>query len=313
MNADPKTVVSRIKANLHTIARNAKLLDETNFDKRAKAIDFIDFHIIDQIAVLQQMADTSRHTLGELKQQAETLKQQLEKTDAILFSRLRENIRSGVYCNISFIQAIRKYTAYIIDNSLPNKIGYDNLDVFVNGLLFNQPLPEATLEPAPEMVFYQQTPARIILELCQQAALCADDLFFDLGSGLGLVTIMVNLISQTKTRGIEYEPAYCNYAKACASGLNLPHVAFINMDAREADYTGGTVFFLYTPFEGSILQTVLAKLQKESQKRTIRIFTYGPCSAHVARQSWLSCANGPANNSYKLYAFASIPAIESPY
>jgi hypothetical protein len=39
----------------------------------------------------------------------------------------------------------------------PNKIGYDNQDAFINGLLTNQPLPEATIEQQPEMVFYQQT------------------------------------------------------------------------------------------------------------------------------------------------------------
>jgi precorrin-6B methylase 2 len=137
------------------------------------------------------------------------------------------------------------------------------------------------------------------------AELSEDDIFFDLGSGLGQVTILVNLLSGIKAIGIEYEPAYCNYAQACASQLNLSNVEFINTEAQKGDYRQGTVFFMYTPFEGNMLQDMLNILQKEAQTRLIRIFTYGPCSPHVARQNWLNCVNGNTDDPYKLYEFRS--------
>jgi hypothetical protein len=116
----------------------------------------------------------------------------------------------------------------------------------------------------------------------------------------------VNLISGAATRGIEYEPAYCHYATTTASQLNLPNVDFINKDGRNGDYTRGNVFFLYTPFEGRMLQDMLDILQKESKKRTITIFTYGPCSPHVARQDWLYGNNDGADNPAQLYQFRSL-------
>jgi SAM-dependent methyltransferase len=155
------------------------------------------------------------------------------------------------------------------------------------------------------MVFYQKTPARIIFELARLAELKPGDLFFDIGSGLGQVCILVNLISGAATRGIEYEPAYCNYAQTSAAQLNLSNVEFINKDARKGDYAQGTVFFLYTPFEGHMLQDMLDILQKESQKRTITIFTYGPCSPHAARQDWLYDINDGAGNPDQLSQFRS--------
>jgi SAM-dependent methyltransferase len=190
-------------------------------------------------------------------------------------------------------------------------MGYDNLDMFINGLLSDQSIPEATMEREPGMVFYQKTPARILFELAAVAELKPGDVFFDIGSGLGQAAILVNLISGATARGIEYEPAYCNYAKACASRLSLSNVEFINAGAHQGDYSQGTVFYLYTPFEGLLLQDMLEILQKEAQKRTIRIFTYGPCSSHVARQGWLTCVNGNGDNAYKLYEFIpwQIPGI----
>ncbi len=62
---------------------------------------------------------------------------------------------------------------------------------------------------------------------------------------------------------------------------------FINGDARDVDYADGTVFYLYTPFKGSVLQTVLERLRAESQRRRIRVCTYGPGTLEVLPQEWL--------------------------
>ncbi len=197
---------------------------------------------------------------------------------------------------------VDQYLGY--DVNITNKIskpGYDNLDIFMSGLLASDPLPEATMAPQPEMVFYQQTPARIIFQLA--TAIKPEDVFVDIGSGLGQVAILVNLLTGANAKGIEYEPTYYVYANCCSAQLNLNNVEFINTDARYADYSHGTVFFLYTPFTGSILQEVLRRLQQEARNRTIRIFTYGPCSPQVAKQDWLTCLNGDGVNGFTLWKF----------
>jgi SAM-dependent methyltransferase len=178
--------------------------------------------------------------------------------------------------------------------------------VFINGLLLIRVVSVETKAKEPEMVYYQQTPARIIFELVEKARLTGEDVFYDLGSGLGQVPILVNLLSGATAKGIEFEPAYCDYARGCAADLNLSRVEFINADARTADYSEGTIFFMYTPFEGRILQEVLEKLRGESRRRWIRLFTYGPCTPQVSRQSWLKCVDQNGDHIYKLGVFRSL-------
>ncbi len=139
------------------------------------------------------------------------------------------------------------------------------------------------------MVPYQPTPARVILELIDRADIRPDDIFYDLGSGLGQVPILVNLLTGARARGIEAEPGYCVFARRCAERLNTPQVQFLNIDAREADYAEGTVFYLYTPFTGKMLEQVLSRVAAQTGLRRIRLVSYGPCAAAVSRQGWLRC------------------------
>ena len=83
------------------------------------------------------------------------------------------------------------------------------------------------------------------------------------------------------------EPAYYTYAQQCAERFHLARVVYENIDARAADYTDGTVFFLYTPFTGHMFETVLDKLQAQAQTRQITIATYGLCTRHASQQDWL--------------------------
>jgi precorrin-6B methylase 2 len=173
-------------------------------------------------------------------------------------------------------------------------------------LLLIEGTPVETKERQPEMVFYQPTPARIVLELVEKASLKKEDVFYDMGSGLGQVSMLVNLLSGVRAKGVEFEPAYCDYARRCAKELNLSRVEFINADAREMDYSDGTVFFMYTPFEGKLLQEVLEKLKGESQRRKIRVCTYGPCTLQVSRQSWLKRVDQNGNSVHQLAVFKSV-------
>jgi SAM-dependent methyltransferase len=168
-------------------------------------------------------------------------------------------------------------------------VEYGVADTFVRTLLQIGDSPEETLEKEPEMVFYKPTPVRIVLELIEKADITGDDVFYDLGSGLGQVAILVHLLSGAGVMGIEYEPSYCAYAHQRAQRLDLSGVAFVNVDARAADLSDGTIFYLYTPFRGQILQDVLDKLKAESLKRSIRVCTCGPCTPSVAEQDWLEC------------------------
>jgi len=297
--------MNHIRSAIEAIAKNTALYEERNFASRVEALDDIELNVIDRIVGLLR-TNYPPAELIPLREAAESVKRQLEGIDEVLFRRLRADIRMGGCTGTTFKTLVEDYVRSDASSSRPpDGIGYDSLDLFVNGLLLTQALPSETKPREPEMVYYQQTPARIIFELVEKAHLTRDDAFFDLGSGLGHVPILVNLLSGAIARGIEFEPAYCDYARACAADLNLSRVEFINADARAADYATGTVFFMYTPFRDRILHDVLAKLQGETQSRRIRLFTYGPCTTQVSQQSWLARADPYADHPYKLGVFIS--------
>lgn len=299
-------VIYEIQSDIEAIEKNSALYEETNFDIRVEAIDYVEFKIIDRIEGLLHTTN-QREELTTLKQSAQRVKRQLEDIDDILFQRLRADIGGGVCTGTALKRLIDEYAGGDSRGGRQqDEIGYDSRDVFINGLLLINPVPVETKAREPEMVYYQQTPARIILELVEKAHLAEQDVFYDLGSGLGQVPILVHLLSGVTAKGIEFEPAYCDYAKRCAAALNLSRVEFVNADARKADYSDGTVFFMYTPFKSKLLQEMLEKLRGESRLRMIRLFTHGPCTPEVSRQSWLKAVDQNKADLYKLGVFSSL-------
>jgi hypothetical protein len=296
-----ETAIFEIQSYLGAIEKNSSLFEEKNFDKRIEAIDFIEFQVIGQIEDLLRKTDQPDQLIL-LKYRAEKVKSELEEIDINLFKTLQANIRTKGYTGKEFKNLVNEYVDFNLDQ---DETGYDKLDVFINGLSILQTMPEQTKDLEPEMVFYQKTPARIVFELVEKAHIVKEDVFFDLGSGLGQVVNLVNLLTGITVKGIEFEPAFCDYATDCAAGLNLHNVTFINVDARKADYSEGTIFFMFTPFKGEMLQEVLEILRKESLLRKIKIITYGACTALVALQSWLDCAGMTDNNMYRLAVFSS--------
>ena len=296
-----------IESHIEEIENDLLLREENNFEKRMEAIDFIEFHVIGWIdGELLLKTDQSAQLLP-LKCRAEKLKTELEEIDHKLFKKLREIIKAARYAGEEFKKLVNEYVDFnLTDDEHQEEPGYDNLDLFINGLFPPLTTPEQTKELEPEMVFYQKTPARIVFELVEKCHFKKEDVFFDLGSGLGQVAILVNLLAGIKARGVEFEPAFCDYAKDFAAAFNLVNVEFINADARKADYSEGTVFFMYTPFSGEMLQEVLVILKRESLSRKIKIITYGPCTNDVALQNWLNCVRPEDTHLYKLAVFTSL-------
>jgi len=192
------------------------------------------------------------------------------------FDVLRERVRNGECRGRRFLETVEQYVA--IDYS---ESGYDDLDVFVNDLLFVGEMPEPTRALDAGMVEYYKTPARLIFEWVERMELAPNDVFYDVGAGLGQVAMLVNLLTGIEARGVEIEPAFCAYAQGCAAELGLSDVHFVAADARELDYSEGTLFFLYTPLRGELLITVLERLRQVAGSKPIKIITYGPCVAEV--------------------------------
>ncbi len=101
-----------------------------------------------------------------------------------------------------------------------------------------------------------------------------DDVLVDLGSGLGRVAILANLMTGARAHGIEIQRHLVDSARCRAARLGLDRVTFEQADAREAALDG-SVFFLYAPFNGDMLAAVLGRLEALARRRNFAVVTVG--------------------------------------
>jgi hypothetical protein len=236
---------------------------------------------------------------GPVYERARTLQSRIEALNSGVYRSIRNKIRRGA--EPGRLRRWIQKSGYTAETRVPG-LGYDDLDELVSGVLDLREPAKADNHGA-EMVFYQPTPVRHILDLIAVSALSEGDVLVDLGSGLGHVSILSSILTGCRSIGIELETAYIESARDCAEKLALNRVEFVQQDARDTDVAAGNVFYLYTPFTGTIFSAVMARLRREAEKREIRVCTLGPCSSVVARESWLKASGAP--NEDRITCFSS--------
>jgi len=236
--------------------------------------------------------DSTRCTGSRIHKRAKVLRTRFEAANAELYQSVRSDIVRGGQPR-ALLQWLQDSTSQNESNGPLPGLGFDCRDELVSGVLQLREPSEPNLQRSWEMVPYQPTPVRHILHLITATALAEDDVFVDLGSGLGHVPLLVSMVTGAQSLGIEVQATYVASARECAQSLHLGRVRFIPQDAREADMSSGTVFYLYSPFKGSILTNVLSALRMESTRRSIKICSLGPCTRTVAHETWLKASSLP--------------------
>lgn len=255
------------------LEHDRSLLEAGQLRERVRALDELEAYVSDEARVGVALQQRARDICG-----------QLEAVNRTLYDSIRRSIQLG--------EGRGELLEWMPDWSgageLTNRRGYDYLDDLISGVLrLEEPSKEvARLES--EMVAYQPTPARHIFDFTRRAGLTERDWLIDLGSGLGHVALVASICTGARCSGIELEPSYIECARKCAQSLKLNNVTFVQGDARAADLSSGTAFYLYTPFTGGVLRDVLNSLRREASQREIRIGTFGPCTRIVAEENWLS-------------------------
>jgi len=207
-----------------------------SFAARAAAAEALEIHALDRLEILAQ-GGWDPAALRPLQAGAQAALAGLEAAQQRTLGRLRGRIRAGLYSGPGLRRALLRHAGPAGPAG-----AFDGMDPLLQGLL-GQGEPAGPRRPLePDMVAYQPTPARAILALVQASGIGPQDLLVDLGSGLGQVALLAALLSGARARGVELEPSYVDYARACAQGLQLGRVEFIHADAREAPLDGGTVF-----------------------------------------------------------------------
>ncbi len=119
-----------------------------------------------------------------------------------------------------------------------------------------------------------------------------NDVVFDLGSGMGRVLCLFARCEVEKCVGIELYPDLCELAESNARKLKgrVSPIEVRQGDAAKADYSDGTIFFLFNPFGAVTLQAVLERIfiSRQSTSRQIVFIYYKDLHAEVFEScSWL--------------------------
>lgn len=270
-----------VSAGLHRIVAefeaDPSLMEPNALRKRIAALDLLDTHL----------ADPDSGSMLDIHERGRALCVRLEAANSAVYESIRSRVRQGV--------SPEELLRWLEGPQLPPSPGqgYDDLDEFMSGVLQLREPAHAPTHPGAGMVFYQPTPVRHIVHLIAAAKLSEADVLVDLGSGLGHVPLIASLLTGARSIGIELEHEYVASARECAQSLGLNRVTFLQQDARDADLAAGTVFYMYTPFTGAVLTTVLRKLEQESANRTFGVCTFGPCTPLVAEERWLTATTAP--------------------
>ncbi|GLR00052.1 hypothetical protein [Dyella mobilis] len=234
----------------------------------------------------------------DLRRRATAVIDELEAINQAIYRDIQSEIRRGE--NASLLKWMRACAA----DGLPRGEGYDALDVLLSGVLPFEAPTGSIAALAPDMVFYQPTPARHIVDAIERLSLNENDVLVDLGSGLGHVPLLAAICSRARCVGIEVEPVYVACAQRCAQALQLSNASFLQQNVCAGDFSEGTVFYLYTPFTGDTLREALDRLAQEAAKRSIRLCTLGPVTSVIAREPWLISADDLRTD--RVAVFASV-------
>ena len=297
--------IQTLEIELNRIEQDRTLETETALNARTQALKVI--HLVEEMQRWRGL----EAGFSELWQRAQALKQHLTAANRMLFENTRAWLRTGEYTSLELRRFFDRFTTYTPNQKHALHLGPDGLDLLIKGMLEIDQAPPIVRDISADMISYQETPARALLDLVDHADIQSEDVFYDLGAGLGQVAIVIHLLTGIRTKAVEIEPAYCAFVRQCAKRLGLHGVQVIEADAQEADYADGTLFFLFTPFKGRMLQTVMERLKQEGQKRPIRVISYGPCTLAIAEQTWLKMREPEMNHEFRLAIFDVAPAIPS--
>jgi SAM-dependent methyltransferase len=146
-------------------------------------------------------------------------------------------------------------------------------DAWVDRALGLEAIPEDGPELPRGCVPYLPCPVDALLRLVEHAAVGPEDVFVDVGSGVGRAAALVHLLTGASAIGVEVQPALVSASRDLAARLRLPSVSFVQGDAAEIIPTRavGSVFLLYCPFSGERLAKLLADLEPVARTRAIRL------------------------------------------
>jgi SAM-dependent methyltransferase len=142
-------------------------------------------------------------------------------------------------------------------------------------------------------VHYVPTAYRDILRNLRFINLNSDDVFVDLGCGLGRAVFVASWLGAKGSVGVEINEDLCNQARTNYRRSNLAKrdIEFFCMNAKQFKSSDVTVLYMFHPFGETTLRQVLRNIEEglaESPRRRLRIVYFNPVFENVLHEmSWL--------------------------
>jgi SAM-dependent methyltransferase len=155
------------------------------------------------------------------------------------------------------------------------------------------PLDEPPL--ARDLVAYAPSGYDEIVHALDATGLRACDRFFDVGAGAGKAVILAALLRGAESSGVECNASLVDLAERACEALRVP-ARFVRGDARKVAIDDAEVFFMYMPFTGGALATVMARLTRKRGRFL--------CAAPLDLVRWRELVvRGPSRSWLNVYAW----------
>lgn len=136
---------------------------------------------------------------------------------------------------------------------------------------------------------YVPTPYRQIVRTLRHVGIGSDDVFVDLGSGLGRTVFAASRLGARKAVGVEIDEALTAAARANLERTRLRgrDIQFVCMPAQEYDFADTTLLYMFHPFGAGTMAEMLHRLEQalKERPRNLRIVYENPVNAAVLDRS----------------------------
>lgn len=153
------------------------------------------------------------------------------------------------------------------------------------------PLDEGA--PGANLMSYAPSGYEEIVHAFERSRLAAGERFLDLGAGLGKVVMLAELLTGAASVGVEYDAQLCGLGNEACRELGLRGARLQARDARTLSSFDADVVFMYLPFSGEVLASVMARLLDAARPRCVctgalELARYPELSPLGPPQSWLN-------------------------
>jgi hypothetical protein len=231
----------------------------------------------------------------------DTLKDEVTRKNAEIRHHIREELHRS---KADPLRCREIFSRFLETDDTPYR--ESNLDVLLDEM-FGVNVDSVRLPKRhPDDVHLERTPAVIVLEMLDHLGDIQTATVYDLGSGLGHVLFLFSLLTPCKCIGVEAENAYIVYSRKIQKTLNLTQIDYINDNVLHVLLTNGDIFFMFTPFTGLTMRTILATLRDMSQNKKITVCSYGNSTLELGKQAWLMPQTHEMVHPYKASVFESL-------